>query len=209
MKIAIIGMGNVGSALGKRFAELGHQVIFGSRKNDAKTVAKAKSMKAALASVSDAAAQGEVVILAVPWHAMNETLASAGNLDGKILLDCINPLKADLSGLEVGTTTSGAELIAKEAPGAKVVKIFNTTGAGNMASPVYGSTKTTMFYAGDDSEAKKIAAKLASELGFEPVDAGALSAARFLEPFAMLWIHMAIYQKQGPDFAFQMVRRPK
>jgi NADPH-dependent F420 reductase len=209
MNIAVIGMGNVGSVLGKRLAERGHTVIFGSRKNDTKTQEKARTLKGKLASVADAAAQCEVVILAVPWHAMNETLASAGNLDGKILLDCINPLKSDLTGLEVGTDTSGAEVIAREAPGARVVKIFNTTGAANMANPVYGQTKTTMSYAGDDAAAKKVAAQLASELGFEPVDAGPLKAARFLEPFAMLWIHMAIYQKQGPDFAFQMIRRPK
>jgi NADPH-dependent F420 reductase len=206
MKLAIIGIGNVGSVLGHRWVEAGHEIIFGVR-NPTKHQAEAAKVKASVAGIKEAAAKSEVVVLAVPWPAMSDALKAAGNLSGKILLDCTNPLKPDLSALELGTTTSGGEKVAQVAPGAKVVKIFNTTGARNMANPNYGGTKVTMLYAGDDTGAKKIAAKLAADLGFDPVDAGPLSSARMLEPFALLWISLAYQQKMGMDFALNVVRR--
>jgi 8-hydroxy-5-deazaflavin:NADPH oxidoreductase len=206
MNIAILGMGNVGSVLGRRWIEAGHYVAFGVR-NPAKHQADATKMKAAVADIQEAAAKSEVVVLAVPWPAVPDALKAAGNLSGKVLLDCTNPLKPDLSGLDVGLTTSGGEQVAKAAPGAKVVKIFNTTGAGNMDNPNYGGTKVTVLYAGDDAGAKQIAARLASDLGFDPVNAGPLSSARMLEPFALLWIGLAYQQKMGMDFALNVVRR--
>lgn len=207
MKIAIVGMGNVGSVLGRRWVEAGHAVVFGLR-NPAKHQAEAAKMKASVAGVKEATAGAEVIVLAVPWPAVIDALKASGSLNGKVLLDCTNPLKPDLSGLEVGATTSGGEKVAQAAPGAKVVKIFNTTGAGNMANPNYGGTKVTMLYAGDDAGAKKTAARLASDLGFDPVDAGPLSSARMLEPLALLWISLAYQQKMGMDFALNVVRRP-
>lgn len=207
MKIAILGMGNVGSVLGRRWVEAGHEVVFGVR-DPAKHAAAAAKMKATVASVSEAAGKGEVVVLAVPWSAVPDALKAAGNLSGKVLLDCTNPLKPDLSALEVGTTTSGGERVAQAAPGAKVVKIFNTTRSANMANPNYGGTKVTMLYAGDDAGAKQVAAQLAADVGFEPVDAGPLSSARMLEPFALLWIRLAYQQKLGTAFALNVVRRP-
>lgn len=210
MRIGIIGMGNVGGALGRRWAEKGHQVVFGARDpGDAKSRAEAKEMGAAVASVPEAVAGAEVVVLAVPWPAALPAVSRvAAALKGKVLLDCTNPLTADLSGLVVGTTTSAGEEVAKAAPGARVVKIFNTTGAPNMADNRYGGAPLTMLYAGDDDAAKQTAAGLARDLGFDPVDAGPLSAARFLEPFALAWITLAIRQKLGTDFHFQIVRRP-
>jgi NADPH-dependent F420 reductase len=209
MKIAIIGMGNVGGTLGRRWAEAGHEVVFGARdKGDAKATSEARAIKARVASVAEAVAGAEVVVLAVPWQAAQQAIASAGNLRGKVLLDCTNPLTPDLSGLEVGTTTSAGEQVSQWASGAKVVKIFNTTGAGNMANPRYGKTALTMLYAGDDAGAKEVAARLARDIGFDPVDVGPLSAARILEPFALVWITLGIRQKLGMDFAFQIVRRP-
>src|SRR5262249_47543386 len=122
MKIAILGMGNVGSVLGRRWVDAGHEVIFGVR-NPAKHEAEAAKMKASVASVQEAAAKCGVVVLAVPWPAVPDALKATGNLSGKVLLDCTNPLKPDLSALEVGTTTSGGERVAQAAPEAKVVKI--------------------------------------------------------------------------------------
>jgi predicted dinucleotide-binding enzyme len=210
MRIGIIGMGNVGAALGRRWAAAGHQVVFGLRNpGDAKSQEQAKGMKAAVASVAQAAAGAEVVVLAVPWPAALSTVTSlAGELTGKVLLDCTNPLTADLSGLVLGTTTSAGEEVARAAPGARVVKIFNTTGASNMAAAPYAGTPLTMLYAGDDAAAKQTAAGLARAIGFDSVDAGPLSAARFLEPFALTWITLAVRQGLGPDFNFQIVRRP-
>lgn len=208
MNIAIIGFGAVGSALGRRWAEVGHDVTFGVRDpSSPKVKAGVTALGAKLASVPEACAGAEVVVLAVPWSAVTDALTAAGDLSGRVVLDCTNPLKPDLSGLEIGTTTSGGELVEQKARGAKVVKIFNTTGAGNMANPDYRGTKVTMLYAGDDAVAKAIAARLASDIGFEPLDIGPLEGARYLEPFAMAWITLAYKGGLGPDFALNVVRR--
>ena len=202
MNIAIIGKGNVGSALGGRWAAAGHQVTYGVR-----DPAKGGGPGGKAATVADAVKPAEVVVLAVPWDAAQAAVVSAGDLAGKVLLDCTNPLTPDLSGLTVGTTTSGGEQVAGWAKGAKVVKIFNTTGSGNMERPNYGGTPATMLYAGDDAGAKATAARLARDVGFDPIDLGPLSASRLLEPFALVWITLAIRQQLGPDFALNVVRR--
>ena len=134
-------------------------------------------------------------------------VTSAGNLSGKILVDCTNPLKPDLSGLAVGPDSSAAEQVAQWARGARVVKCFNTTGAENMTNPHFGNDRAVMFLAGDDDTAKATVTKLGDELGFEMVDAGGLSIARLLEPVAMLWIHLAFRRALGRDFAFKLLRR--
>lgn len=109
--------------------------------------------------------------------------------------------------MAVGTTTSAAEQIAGWARGAYVVKAFNSTGWNNMADPIYHGERITMFICGDNARAKDIVTGLAEDLGFEVVDAGALTVARFLEPLAMLWIHLAVVQNLGRDIAFKLLRR--
>jgi hypothetical protein len=88
-----------------------------------------------------------------------------------------------------------------------VVKAFNTTGWENMADPIYHGEPTTMFICGDDAEAKAVVSDLATDLGFDVADTGPLSTARYLEPLAMVWIHLAIGQKQGRQIAFKIVKR--
>jgi predicted dinucleotide-binding enzyme len=210
MKIAIIGAGNVGGTLGKGWTKAGHEVVFGARNPSdpkLKELLAAGGARAKAAGVKDAAASAEVVALTVPWEAAQDAIKSAGNLAGKILLDCTNPLKPDLSGMTHGFSTSGGEQVATWAKGARVVKIFNTTGAPNMANPVYKEGPSVMLYCGDDSAAKKTAAQLASDLGFDPYDVGPLQEARLLEPFALIWIHLALLQKLGPNFAFRLMKR--
>ena len=210
MNIAVIGIGNVGRTLGRRWVEAGHQITFGVRNpDDPKRLAQAQAAKAPLVSIAEAAANAEVVVLAVPWPAVNDAIAAAGNLSGKVLLDCTNPLKGDLSGLEVGLDTSAGEQVAQAARGALVVKIFNTTGAGNMADPHYGNVRLTMLYAGDDAQANATAARLAQDIGFDPICVGPLSASRLLEPLALAWIRLAYSEHLGTDFAFNVIRRPK
>jgi NADPH-dependent F420 reductase len=209
MKIGILGSGNVGGTLGSRWAQLGHEVTFGSRNPGSpqmkELVAKAgKTARAATAA--QAAAGAEVVLLASPWPATKDILDSAGDLSGKIVLDAVNPLLPDLSGLEVGTTTSAAEYIAAWAPGALVVKAFNTIGYPVMADPKIGGDAAVMFYCGDDANAKSVAAKLATELGFSAVDAGGLTQARLLEPFSLLWISLAIQKGFGFHWGFKVLK---
>jgi len=210
MKIGIIGSGNVGGALGSRWAKLGHEVIFGTRKPEgpeAHQLAARAGGKARAAALADAAREGEVLLLATPWPATGQIIAALGDLSGKILIDATNPVLPDLSGLTHGTTTSGAEQVAGWARGASVVKAFNTVGANVMANPSFDGHRPVMFYCGDDAQAKQVVKKLIDELVFEAVDVGPLTQARLIEPFALLWISMAIKQGMGRDFAFEILRR--
>jgi predicted dinucleotide-binding enzyme len=157
--------------------------------------------------VAAAAAHGAVVAFATPWSATEDAVRQAGDLSGKPILDCTNPLTDDLSGLTIGHTNSGGEQLAAWTRSNRVVKIFNTTGFENMSQPSYGGTAITMLFAGDDAAAKTVAAQLARDIGFDPVDAGPLANARALEPMAFLWIYLAIMKGHGTGFAFQILRR--
>ena len=210
MRIGIIGAGNVGGTLGRAWAKSGHDVLFGVRNPTAPQVRSLLADaggRARAGAVAGAAAHGDVVVFATPWAATQDAVGEAGDLTGKVVLDCTNPLKADLSGLEIGHSTSGGERVAAWASSQGVVKIFNTTGFENMGNPAYGGDPITMFLAGDDAGAKAVAAQLAAEIGFDPVDAGPLATARLLEPLGLLWIHLAIRQGHGTGIAFRLARR--
>ena len=209
MKIGVIGAGNVGGTLGTRWAHGGHEVVFSSREPDSarlqQLIARAGATARA-ASVAETAAASDVIVVATPWQATKEILAEAGDLYPKVVIDATNPLLPDLSGLALGTTTSAAEQIASWAPGGRVVKAFNTIGYPVMADPVVQGEKTVMFYCSDDVRAKKVAAQLATELGFDARDAGPLSQARLLEPMALLWISLAFKQGYGRHWGFKVLK---
>ncbi len=208
MKIAIIGGGNVGGALGKNLAQKGHTLIFGLRNpNDDKYSVLKMNPNTSLVIPAEAAKQADVIFLATPWTSTKQALESLGPISGKILVDCTNPIKPDFSGLEIGHTTSGGEMIAGWAKGAKVVKCFNHTFAANMANPAYGKQKTVIFAAGDDPESVALIVSLASELGFDALPLKGLALARQLEQFAWLNIDLAYNQGKGPTFAFALLNR--
>ena len=209
MKIAIIGTGHVAAALGRGWAARGHIVTFASRDPAAERVQlllDEAGPNASAARVADAVGRSSILVLAVPFTAARERLEMAGDVGGKVIIDCTNPIAPGLRAM-FDQSTSGAEQIAAWAPRAKVVKAFNTTGAENMAAPVYDGQASTMFICGDDEMAKAAAAQLAEELGFEVIDAGGLSAARHLENLALLWIHLARVAGLGRDIAFRLARR--
>ncbi len=208
MKIAIIGAGGVGSSLGKTWAGKGHAVRYGARNpgSDKVQAALAATPGAQASGIAEAVAWADAVVLATPWGGTQEALAAAGDFAGKPLLDATNPLTPTFQ-LALGHTTSGGEQVQAWAPSAKVVKIFNTTGLENMANPVFPTGRAAMVYAGDDAGAKEVAASLATDLGFEALHLGGLALARYLEPAAMVWIHLAIIQKQGRGIAFGLLRR--
>lgn len=209
MKIAILGTGNVGKALGIRWAQNGHSVVFGSRDPQSEKVRQLVEVAGANAGATspvEAIAEAQVVVIATPWGATQATL-QALDLAGKILIDATNPLSANFA-LTIGFDTSAGEQIAGWAPGARVVKAFNTVGAVTMANANYGEQKPAMFICGDDASAKNIVMGLAEELGFAPVDSGGLTVSRYLEPLTMLWIQLAFMQGMGPDIAFALLRRP-
>jgi 8-hydroxy-5-deazaflavin:NADPH oxidoreductase len=212
MTIALIGAGNVGMALARNLTAHGESVRFGVP-DPAKTQSAVAAQgdapvgRAQIGTVAEAIAAAGIVILAVPFGAAQLVAESTRDWGGRILVDATNPLAPGLAGLALGTTTSGAEQIAQWARGARVVKAFNTTGAENMANPRYPGGAVFMPVAGDDAEARARVVALATLLGFDAVDVGPLAAARYLEPFAMTWIHMAIKRGLGRDFAFGLLRR--
>lgn len=203
MKIAIIGAGNVGAALGKGWSAKGHDVVYGVRGESSK---RPDDPAARTAPPADAARAADVVVLTVPYGALEAAIASLGDLAGKIVFDCTNPVGAGFRSSAPAGSSAGQQA-AQWAKGARVVKIFNTTGFNVMLDPKFGNETATMFYCGDDAEAKTVAAQLASELGFEPFDAGPLAQSDLLEHLALLWISTAIAHGHGRDMAFRMVKR--
>lgn len=208
MSISIIGAGNVGIALGQAFTQRAETVVYGVPEPARyRSAVAALGDKARVTSTAQAIAASDTVILAVPYAALPAIAQGVPDWQGKVLIDATNPLAPGLTGLSVGTTTSGAEELARLARGARVVKAFNTTGAENMADSRYPQGAPMMPVCGDDAQARQRAMALATLIGFEAVDMGPLMAARYLEPFAMTWIHLAIKQGHGRRFAFAMLRR--
>jgi hypothetical protein len=208
MSISILGAGNVGMALGSALTRRGESVIFGVPDTEKyRDSVLALGPAARLMTTAEAIKASDVVIAAVPYAALPAIAQSVSNWQGKILIDATNPLTPGLSGLLLGTSTSGAEELAKQACGARVVKAFNTTGAENMADSGYKGGLPIMPVCGDDAAARQQVMSLASLIGFDAIDMGPLTAARYLEPFAMTWIHLAIKQGAGRKFAFARLQR--
>ena len=210
MRIAIVGTGNLGRALGLRWTAAGHDVTYGSRDPTSDRVQELVRLGAGRARavpVAQAAREAEVIVLATPWDGTEAALRQLGPIPGRVLVDATNPLAPNLSGLTLGHDSSAGEQVAAWAPGARVVKAFNTTGAGNIATPGYGDQAITMFLCGDDPAAKATVMGLAQDMGLEPVDTGPLAMARYLEPLAMLWISLAYLRGMGPNFAFNILTR--
>lgn len=207
MTIGIIGTGNVGHALGKALATVGETVLFGANDPDRARAAVHDVPGATVAGVAEAIDASAIVLLAVPYEAALAIASAHADWAGRILVDCTNPLAPGLDGLTIGTSTSAAEQIAARAPTAHVVKAFNTTGFANMLDPHYAGGDVMMPVAGDHAEARAAVIALASRIGFDAFDFGPLAGARYLEPFAMTWIHMAMKLGLGRDFGFVRLKR--
>jgi predicted dinucleotide-binding enzyme len=205
MKIGIIGAGSLGTALAARFAGDGHNLMFGGGES---AQAAADRLGAKVGSNAEAAAFGDVVILAVPFAAIDCALADAQPLAGRILWTCVNALKPDLSGLAVGFDNSAAEEVARRAPGARVVAALPPF-AGAIASPrmTYNAgLAPSVFLCGDDDGAKTVVEQLVRGLGAEPVDAGPLTSARLVEPAMMLLVRLA-YAGVPRDVGLRLLER--
>jgi 8-hydroxy-5-deazaflavin:NADPH oxidoreductase len=186
VRIAVIGTGRMGSALASQLAAAGHEVRLGSRDRE-RGRQKAEEIGAAFGGTSRAAAaNAEVVVLAVPWTAVFETLGLLGDLDGTVLVDVTNPFKEGSSSEQHDLLgSSGAEQIQAFVPDARVVKAWNHIySAVIRRSPDFGGIAATVFVAADDPHAKELVATLVKDIGYDPADAGLLASARYLEPLA-------------------------
>lgn len=207
MKIAIIGSGNVGSTLGGKWSAAGHDVTFGVRDPQSEQSRQlATETNTTVSSVAEAATDADVVVLAVPFTAVDDAITAAGDLAGKTLIDTTNAVGNGYRP-DVPLDTSGAETVSELAPRASVVKAFNSLGVGPLASLESGSPQAVTFMAGDDQAAKEQVRELGEELGFaEVVDVGPLAAAPLVESVALLWITLAYRQGLGPNFVFALPR---
>lgn len=208
MKVGIIGAGDVGGTLGMRWRQKGHEIMFGIRNRQSRNVQKLIELDKNLefGEIRETVAFGDVIVFAVPWTSVEETILIAGNLTDKILIDPTNPLTPDLKGLAL-ENTSAAETMSNLAKSTKVVKAFNMIGAKTLNNLIYDSQRADLFICGDDSHAKQIVRELAIDIGFDVIDVGPLVNARLLESLALLWIELAFRQKLGPNIAFKLLRR--
>lgn len=183
--IAVIGTGNVGGALGPQFGKLGHDIIYGSRspqREDVQALVSSTSGKASAMLPADAARAADIVIIAVKWDDAETAVKSLGDLSGKIILDPTNAVRVDANGIRRhGVATSAGQMIQGWAPNAKVVKAFNTLGAGTMANPAEAGGRMTIPIVGDDAAAKAVIAELVRGIGFDAVDMGGIEFAHALE----------------------------
>jgi predicted dinucleotide-binding enzyme len=211
VKIGIIGPGKMGFGLARLWAAEGNQIMLSYSRTEDKLKALAEELgpDASWGSAEDAARFGDVVVLATPWWATQQAMvATNGALEDKIIIDVTNPLKEDFSGLDVGTSDSGGEVVQRTS-GGRVIKAFNAIFGRALAEGGrdYGHHKPALFYAGDDADAKEIVAGLIEQTGYRPVDAGPLRSARYLEPLVMLNVELGRTHKLKPQWAITLVEK--
>jgi hypothetical protein len=208
VNIAIIGTGNVGRAIARGLKGKGHDLLLGARDPQAADVAELAIATGATPKLpAEAAAEADLIVLALPWGAAEPAVKALGPLTAKTVIDCMNPLGMvnGALGLTVGHSTSGGEIVQGWLPGAHVVKTLNQVGAEIMAKNDHLSHRPVMFMAGDDEGAKARVTALLTDLGFAALDAGDITKARLLEPFGMVWINQALFQGTGRNWALAAV----
>lgn len=208
MRIGILGSGLMGGKLGTIFVRAGHDVVFSYSRDEAKLerLARDSGGVARAGTPADAARDAEVVLLAVHWSRVDDVLRQAGDLTGRVILSCSLPMNADDTELALGHSTSGAEELAKKVPGASIVSAFNTVPSEVLFSVFEQSSSAgwpSLVYCGDDDDAKKVAARLIRDVGFDPLDVGPLRIARYMEPFGLLVARVAYDGEGGPAIAYR------
>lgn len=205
MRIGVLGTGQVARAIAGHWVRAGHDVLFGNRSGALDRDAPLPPA-ARLGTLEDAAAHGEVVLMALPWSAVESVMAGpvGAALAGRVLLDASNSL-SPVNHHGALPDQSGAETIAGWVPEARLVKIFNTAGVETLADPEYAGTRATMFYATHHADARELAHTLAAQCGFDPVYAGGLAVARDLEALTRFWGKLAYGQQLGRRIAFHLL----
>jgi 8-hydroxy-5-deazaflavin:NADPH oxidoreductase len=211
MRIGILGSGLMGGKLGTLFARAGHDVVFSYARSDQKLrrLARQAGRTAGSGAPSEAARDASVLLLAVHWSRVDDVFKQTGDVSGKVIVTCSLPMNADNTDLVVAHTSSGAEALVKKVRGAQVVSAFGTVPSEvlpGVFSARRKANRPSLVYCGDDRAAKKVAATLIRDVGFDPVDAGPLQIARYLEPFSLLMGQLAYEGDQGPEVAYRLER---
>ena len=211
MRNGILGSGLMGAKLGTIFARAGHEVVFSYAQSKEKLTKLAREAKgnARAGTPEEATKDADALLLAVHWSRIDDVLKQAGDLSSKVIVTCSLPMDAANTKLIIGTTTSGAEELAKKVPKARVVSAFNTV----PSEVLFGvfeerrkSTRPSLVYCGDNESGKTVAAELIRDVGFNPIDAGPLHIARYTEPFALLIGQLAYEGDGGPELAYRFER---
>lgn len=200
MRIGVFGRGHVGAALGHALARAGHEVRYGVREPDKDPDPPAED-GAGLLSLRDVAAWGEVLVLGVPYGAVQEVLHAAGDLDGKIIIDPTNAPKPQTD------ERSSSQIIAGFVPTARVVRAFNTVPAEVMLNPLFENGRASTFVCADDLLARARVLSLARDIGFDAVDAGPLKSACDIDRLLAVWRVLAFDAGLGRNVAFELLRR--
>jgi 8-hydroxy-5-deazaflavin:NADPH oxidoreductase len=211
MRVGILGSGLMGAKLGTIFARAGHEVVFSyARSNDKlKKLAREAKGNARAGTPAEAAKDADTLLLAVHWSRIDDVLKHAGDLSNKVILTCSLPMDAGNTKLVIGTTNSGAEELAKKVPRAHVVCAFNTVPSEVLFGVFEAKRKKdrpSLVCCGDHKQSKSVAAELIRDVGFDPIDAGPLSIARYTEPFALLVAQLAYEGEGGPELAYRFER---
>jgi len=230
MRIGILGSGLMGGKLGTIFARAGHEVVFSYARTKGKLekLAREAGGSATAGTPAEAAKDADALLLAVHWSRVDDVLKKAGDVSGKVIVSCSLPMNANDTGLVIANTSSGSEALAKKVPKAQVVSAFNTVPsevlfsvfekagggsrevgsgkreAGSGKREAGNANRPSVVYCGDNARAKKVAAQLISDVGFEPIDAGPLRIARYTEPFTLLVGQLAYEGDRGPAMAYRI-----
>ena len=211
MRIGILGSGLMGGTLGTLFARAGHDVVFSySRsRNKLDELARKAGPNAHAGTPREAARDADAILLAVHWSRVDDALQQAGELSHQVIITCSLPMNDDDAALLVAHTSSGAEELSRKVPGAAVVSAFGTVPS-EVLFAVFEArdrgTHPSLVYCGDDEHAKSVAVRLIRDVGFDPVDAGPLRIARYLEPFTLLVAQLAYEGEGGPALAYRFDR---
>jgi predicted dinucleotide-binding enzyme len=211
MRIGILGSGLMGAKLGTLFTRAGHHVVFSYARSERKLkrLAREAQGNARAGTPSDAARDADALLLAVHWSRVDDVLTQAGDLSGKTIVTCSLPMNANDTKLVIAHTSSGAEALAKKVRRAHVVSAFGTVPSEVLFDVFEARRKAnrpSMVYCGDDQGAKDVAATLIRDVGFDPVDAGPLRIARYMEPFTLLVGQLAYEGDEGPEIAYRIQR---
>jgi len=207
MKIGFIGAGNMATGLGKHWVAKGHELFFSHSRDEKKLRKQAATVSptAKVGTAAEAAQFADILVLCTQYDGAPGAIQAAGDLTGKLLWSIVNPLKADFSGLQVGTTTSGAEELAKHAPGARFVAALppfaEVLHTGTLPHPA-----PSTFVCTDDEEARRTVLSLVADYGGDGVNAGPLFTARFYEPALMGLVYLAYVQKLGGQIGLHLMR---
>lgn len=211
MRIGILGSGLMGGKLGTIFARAGHDVVFSyARTNEKlKRLARQAGGNARAGTPGEAVGGADAVFLAVHWSRVDDVLKQAGNLSGRVVISCSLPMNRDDSRLVIAHTSSGAERLARQVRRAHVVSAFGTVPSEVLFSVFETrrrARRPSLVYCGDHPRAKRVSARLIRDAGFDPIDAGPLRIARFMEPYTMLIAQLAYEGTKGPKLAYRIER---